>query len=577
MASIKIKKFKRGWIGGHTSLTVTSPFGVMRKLKHYKKQRRHNGIDIGIPAGTVIYAPVSGTMNCKFQKGGAGLYLTISSGGFLFMFMHMSKAVIGEGKSKSVQEGDIIGYSGGKAGERNSGSSTGPHLHFEVRRGTSSASAINPVYFISDKLTGVVKQNSYSEEIITVPLVTSKEIADDEEEITITVTDDTLRNDEETDVSDFVDENATEKEVIEEYELKEGLASGIWQITKLLIDGNVANLRIHDAATSVQAGSLISFFNKMCQQPFVEFMGDTYGDQYYFIARRPPFDRSGMLKMMTTQGLFENKSNSEGEIVSPTHNYQSPYEIDASDIISSNISFNTQGIYSWYQFYPIYELGLSNEAQYMVPAVLFPEYASLWGSRELSIRSQYRSFLNPTIIDDLRKNGKSDEADTEVRNSIHDLKYIIECNAYNPFIRNGTIVLMGNRKIKRGTFIRINWNIFSEIFYVEGVSNSYIVGSNSSNRTTTVTLSHGMVEDYMFNSSIKVNVKSNENGDDKSDNLSYFNIINFGDYDKYKSDISMDKWNEIISSWKVNVDVFKFFLRKMQIIGHATGGITVKS
>lgn len=577
MTSIKIKKFKRGWIGGHTSLTVTSPFGVMRKLKHYKKQRRHNGIDIGIPAGTVIYAPVSGSMNCKFQKGGAGLYLTISSGGFLFMFMHMSKTVIGEGKSKSVQEGDIIGYSGGKVGERNSGSSTGPHLHFEVRRGTSSASAINPVYFISDKLTGAVKQNSYSEEIITVPLVTSKEIADDEEEIVINVTDDTLRNDEETDVSDFVDENATEKEVIEEYELKEGLASGIWQITKLLIDGNVANLRIHDAATSVQAGSLISFFNKMCQQPFVEFMGDTYGDQYYFIARRPPFDRSGMLKTMTTQGLFENKTNNEGEIVSPTHNYQSPYEIDVSDIISSNISFNTQGIYSWYQFYPIYELGLSNEAQYMVPAVLFPEYASLWGSRELSIRSQYRSFLNPTIIDDLRKNGKSDEADTEVRNSIHDLKYIIECNAYNPFIRNGTIVLMGNRKIKRGTFIRINWDIFSEIFYVEGVSNSYIVGNNSSNRTTTVTLSHGMTEDYMFNSSIKVNAKSDKNGDDKSDVLSYFNIINFGDYDKYKSDISMDKWNEIISSWKVNVDVFKFFLRKMQIIGHATGGITVKS
>lgn len=563
MADIKIKKFKRGWVGGKTSLYVTSPYGVIRKMKWYKKARRHNGIDLGIPVGTPIYAPISGSLKCKFQKGRAGLYVTISSGGFLFMFMHLSKAALARGGSKPVKEGEIIGYSGGKVGDPNGGSSTGAHLHFEVRKGTgtSGASAINPVYWISDKLTGKVKQNSYNNESITIPLISSTETHNEY----ITITEEDIENDNNIDISDSVDESATEKETEIEKELKEGLAAGIWQITKLLIDGSVANLRIHDAATSVQAGSLISFFNKMCQQPLVEFMGDTYGDQYFFIARKPPFDRNGMLKTMVTQGLFAKSDDSEN--YSPSHNFSSPYEIQENDLISSNLSFNTQGIYSWYQFLPIYELGSPSELQYIIPAVLFPEYASIWGSRDLSIRSQYRSFLDPNIVDDLNENGKSSRGDLEVRTSIHDLKYIIECNAYNPFIRNGTITLMGNRKIKRGMFIRVNWADFSEIFYVESVSNSYNVTIGGTNRVTVITVSHGMVEDYMFGDR-KVNSKVDAKNNDKSDVISYFNIINFGEYEKFKGKMTMDNWSNIISGWKVNKDVFLFFLRKLQLISN---------
>ncbi len=33
----------------------------------------------------------------------------------------------------------------------------------------------------------------------------------------------------------------------------------------------------------------------------------------------------------------------------------------------------------------------------------------------------------------------------------------------------------------------------------------------------------------------------------------------------------MDKWHECISSWKVNIDVFKFFLRKLQFMSRISG------
>lgn len=568
---MEIKKLKRGWIGGRTSLYITSPYGVWRGKKKGGK-RQHKGIDIGIPVGTPLYAPVSGMMHCRFQAKGAGLYITITSGGYVYYFMHLSKASISEGASKNIQEGQLLGYSGGARGARNSGSSTGPHLHFEIRvsPGTTSASAKNPIYWMSDKLTGKVRQNIISTEKTIVPIINSApSVNPDEETPTENISEGTIKKDNETDISDQVDENATEDEIIMETELKEGLASGIWQIIKLAIDGNVANLRIHDAATSVQSGSILGFFNKMCQKPFVEFFGDTYGDQYYFIIRKPPFDKETMLKTLVAQGLFKTSIDSKSK-VDVNYNRNSPYEISNNDIINSSLSFNTEGIYAWYQFYPIYEMGAPNDLQYIIPAVFFPEYASIWGSRDYSIRSQYRNFTSPIILDDLKKQGKSPQGDVEVRHSIHDLKYLIESNAYNPFVRNGTITLLGNRRIKRGVFIRIYWNDFNEIFYVEGVSHNYNISNGSITRTTTLNLSHGMVEDYMF-SATRANSKINKKGQDESDIISYFNIINFGDYEKKRKKITMNDWPELVSQWRVNTDVFIFFLRKMQLITNIVG------
>lgn len=548
----KIKKFKRGWIGGKTRLIVSSPFGVWRKLPHYKEKRKHNGIDINISQGTPLYAPVSGTLKCSFEEKGAGLHLTIVSDDIKFFFMHMSKTVVSVNGSKVVKEGDLIGYSGGAKGDKNASGSTGPHLHFEARQKPYSKSkAFNPIVFFSDTLVDR-NGNTYSKETQSIPLISSQEEYE-EQYVEINRTE----VDEET--PDISDENAIEIEETMEKELKTGLASGIWQITKLLMDGGVADLRLHDAATSIQAGSLMSFFNKICQQPFVEFMGDTFGDQYYFIVRKPPFDKEGMLKTLISQGLRKSE-NTYVEFG------QSIYDINTEDIINTNLSFDSQNVYSWYQFYPVYEMGVANELKYIIPAVLFPEYAAIYGSRDLSIQSQYRSFNKAFIKDELNEKNKSQQGDAEVRHSIHDLKYIIECNAYNPFTRSGTIQIAGNRRIKRGVFIRIQaFNSDSpEIFYVDAVSHDYSVTSAGVNRTTTLSVSHGMIEKYMFEGEYLP--KYTDSGKYIPEGISYFNVINFGDYENSKDKITMDSWMDIISSWKVNIDIFRFFLRKMQFM-----------
>lgn len=542
----KIKKFKRGWIGGKTRLIVSSPFGVWRKSPHYKVKRKHNGIDIAIPQGTAIYSPVAGTLKCLFEKNGAGLYLTIIQDGIKFFFMHMSKTVIPVNGSKVVKEGDLIGYSGGKRGDKNSGRSTGPHLHFETRRSPySKSNAFNPVVFFSDTLIDG-SGNSYSKEIRSIPVISSNE---EHEEQFVEIN----RTESEKEIPDVSDENAIEIEETVEKEVKTGLASGIWQITKVLMDDSVANLQLFDVATSINSGPLISFFNKVCQQPFVEFMGDTFGDQYYFIVRKPPFDKEGMLKTLISQGLIgkDNSHTSFGESI---------YDIRNEDIINVNLSFNTQNIYSWYQFYPIYEMGARRD---VIPSVLFPEYAVIYGSRDLSIQSQYVNF-NQSFIDDELKENKSHQGDIETQNAIRDLKYIIESNAYNPFTRCGTIRITGNMRIKRGVFIRICLNDTNEIFYVDSVSHDYSVTSTGVNRTTTLSVSHGMIERYMFDGEYLP--KYTDSNKYIEGGVSYFNIINFGDYEKSKDKITINSWENIISSWKVNIDVFRFFLRKMQFL-----------
>ena len=73
-----------------------------------------------------------------------------------------------------------------------------------------------------------------------------------------------------------------------------------------------------------------------------------------------------------------------------------------------------------------------------------------------------------------------------------------------------------------------------------------------------------MLSEYMFTSKNYQHdiIYSN----DTSEPLSYFNIINFGNYKKNIDKISMNDWRNMISNWKVNSVQFLFFLRKMQFI-----------
>lgn len=95
-------------------------------------QRLHgwNGVDIGAPKGTSIYAAAAGTVIIAngngAWNGGYGSYVVIQhDNGVQTLYAHMSKVLTRPGAR--VDQGDVIGKIG------STGKSTGPHLHFEVR------------------------------------------------------------------------------------------------------------------------------------------------------------------------------------------------------------------------------------------------------------------------------------------------------------------------------------------------------------------------------------------------------------------------------------------------------------
>ena len=94
-----------------------------------KRKEFHAGTDLRAPVGTPVLAPADGVV--KFiqynQNSGYGNVVSLSHNyGFESYYAHlMNKPIVKEGQF--VKKGDIIAYSG------NSGMSTGPHLHYEIK------------------------------------------------------------------------------------------------------------------------------------------------------------------------------------------------------------------------------------------------------------------------------------------------------------------------------------------------------------------------------------------------------------------------------------------------------------
>jgi murein DD-endopeptidase MepM/ murein hydrolase activator NlpD len=110
---------------------VTAPYG-----KYPTSGKPHYGIDYGCPQGTKLYACTSGTVVCQTivdyntynseVKGSYGKYIILhADDGNRIYYAHLSGFNVRTGQR--VTKGDLIGYSG------NTGNSSGPHLHFEIR------------------------------------------------------------------------------------------------------------------------------------------------------------------------------------------------------------------------------------------------------------------------------------------------------------------------------------------------------------------------------------------------------------------------------------------------------------
>ncbi|MBE1277385.1 M23 family metallopeptidase [Enterovibrio baiacu] len=88
----------------------------------------HLGLDLTADIGTPVYAPADGVVEYKrpSRKKGYGNMLKIDHAfGFMTLYAHLDKFNVNTGNF--VKKGDLIGWSG------NTGLSTGPHLHYEVR------------------------------------------------------------------------------------------------------------------------------------------------------------------------------------------------------------------------------------------------------------------------------------------------------------------------------------------------------------------------------------------------------------------------------------------------------------
>ena len=125
---------------------VTSGFG-MRYHPILKIRRMHPGIDILLPKGSPVHATGEGVVIDKGRNSGLGIYIKIQhpATGYITVYGHLSSVPREIKRGKKVQRGEQIGLSG------NTGLSTAPHLHYEVR--SADRRPVNPIYFFLPSMT----------------------------------------------------------------------------------------------------------------------------------------------------------------------------------------------------------------------------------------------------------------------------------------------------------------------------------------------------------------------------------------------------------------------------------------
>lgn len=141
------------------NMNITSQFG--QRIHPIRAEKSfHNGIDIGCPMGTPIHALADGVVVAsKVNNGGVGCglgyYIVVQYEGYCGVCAHLME--LGLPVGTVVKAGDTIGRSG------NTGASTGPHLHFEIRAGRHTSTfwqknnegkypnAVDPIIFMESK------------------------------------------------------------------------------------------------------------------------------------------------------------------------------------------------------------------------------------------------------------------------------------------------------------------------------------------------------------------------------------------------------------------------------------------
>lgn len=119
---------------------ISSYFG-MRKHPILNYNKMHGGIDVGAPSGTLIRAAAAGKVICSsWRSGGSGNTIIIDhGGGITTLYFHIMNGGLLVKEGQQVAAGDVIAKVG------STGLSTGPHLHFEVRKNGARQNPLNYV------------------------------------------------------------------------------------------------------------------------------------------------------------------------------------------------------------------------------------------------------------------------------------------------------------------------------------------------------------------------------------------------------------------------------------------------
>ncbi|HUP33587.1 MAG TPA: peptidoglycan DD-metalloendopeptidase family protein [Gaiellaceae bacterium] len=112
--------------------------GILTSGYGWRWGRMHEGIDLAVPSGTPVVASAAGTVIVAGWMGGYGNLVVVDHGNSISTaYGHNSTVTVGVGQH--VMQGQLIAYSG------NTGHSTGPHVHFEVRVG---GAAVDPMGYL---------------------------------------------------------------------------------------------------------------------------------------------------------------------------------------------------------------------------------------------------------------------------------------------------------------------------------------------------------------------------------------------------------------------------------------------
>jgi murein DD-endopeptidase MepM/ murein hydrolase activator NlpD len=119
--------------GTHNSPSGRPVGGVITQMPH----AGHVAIDFAVPVGTDVHATMDGkVIYAGWNNQGYGNLVIVENGPYKTYFAHLSKIPVSVGDR--VKKGEVVGISG------NTGNSTGPHVHYEVRL---NGVAIDPTKF----------------------------------------------------------------------------------------------------------------------------------------------------------------------------------------------------------------------------------------------------------------------------------------------------------------------------------------------------------------------------------------------------------------------------------------------